>query len=181
MHYEFTYSSGRPSRVFDDLDAFIAALPRRRTADAVIWAYTRWGSSTGQCVETADEARRAAARISETLAKIAADARRPKVWAEHAPERLADHMATRPHGHCRADWAEKLTDPGLDDQTTVDEEVARIKRDDPQRMLEHRSSRPAGCNRPDWDRRIVLPPVGGYDAYKRLVMDSGRRQGRTSY
>lgn len=168
MFFQFTYANGR-TRNFDNLDAFCAALARKRTADAVIWMYTRYGCSTFTSVDTADQARAVHAEFVGRTAALALDIRRPVLWSELRPEAMQAHMARRPKGHSRQEWAERLNDSSLDEMQTVNEQVAQI---DPHTMEAHMSRRPQGCPRPEWRRRIIAEPAGGYDAYARLVINA---------
>ncbi len=95
--------------------------------------------------------------------------RRPFIWAEMRPDAMIDHMAKRPKNFCRATWAQKLTDETLDSLPTLDEQVAALSRVD---MEAHMARRPAGYPRPDWARRAITEPAGGYDAYKKIVLES---------
>lgn len=166
MNFEFRYSNGRSKR-FADLQSFCAALGRKRAAEATVWAYTRHGSSVAYPVDTPEQAREAVAQIEQTLADIRLKERRPHLWAELRPDAMRTHMARRPAGYPRADWAEQIADASLDDCATVDEQCLAVPRDV---MDAHMAKRPSGHPRPDWRRRIVAEPPGGYDAYARLVL-----------
>lgn len=171
LHLEFHYRNGR-TKNFDDLDSFCAAIARKRTAEAMVWAYTRLGSSIGRSVDTPEEARLAIAEIERELFEIQLAERRPHLWAELRPEAMAAHMARRPRGYRRWAWAETLTDRSIDSERTVDEQSHEISVAQPARMETHMAARPAGHPRPDWRRQIVDEPPGGYDAYERLVLNA---------
>lgn len=162
IEFIVTYDSGR-RRLFESEETFLAAVKRLRTGYPSVNVHHAGNSFgfSGDC--------EGVERAKAVAQDIWIRARRPFIWAEMRPDAMIDHMAKRPKNFCRATWAQKLTDETLDSLPTLDEQVADLSRGD---MEAHMARRPAGYPRPDWARRAISEPAGGYDAYKKIVLES---------
>lgn len=162
IEFIVTYDSGR-RRLFESEETFLAAVRRLRTGHPVVLLHHNgctagFPGDAGGIQQAKDAAR-----------DIWMRERRPVLWAEMRPDAMKEHMARRPKGYCRADWAATIDDETLDVALTLTEQVAALPHP---AMKAHMARRPAGYPRPDWARRAISEPAGGYDAYKKIVLES---------